>query len=81
MKFSGNTVTLGKGRVSSARTFCNGDTGFVLDIGSALVYKEIKKGSKQPVFGRETVVSYGDDCFVLEKGKLERRGGLTYVRG
>ena len=78
MKFKRSTVTVSKGRVSSAR---RGDSGikFVIDSDGALVEKTVPKGSKQIVFTSVGTVSYADDCFILNNGKLERRGGYTYV--
>ena len=79
MKFSNNTVTLGKGRVSSARVENNGDTGVIMDAGGALIYKKIPCGARQPVFSGGKVITYGDDCFRLDFGRLERRGEFFYV--
>jgi hypothetical protein len=79
MRFSNNTVTLGKGRVCSARVENNGDTGVIMDAGGALVYKKIPYGARQPVFSGGRIISYGDDCFRLDSGRLERRGGFFYV--
>ncbi len=80
MKFSGSIVTLGRGRVSSARRMNNGDRVFILDTGDALVEKRIPAGAKQVAYGSGTVVSYGDDCFRLDAGRLEKNGEFNYVR-
>ena len=79
MRFSDSSVIMGKGRLSSARREDNGDTGFILDTGGALVYKKIPAGSRQPLFSGAQIISYADDCFKLTQGRLERRGGFTYV--
>lgn len=79
MRFIERAVSLGGDRVSSARVEENGDAGFIIASGDALVYKKIPAGSKQPVFTGEKTISYSDDCFRLEKGTLHKRGGFTYV--
>lgn len=79
MKFTVNTITVGKYRVSSARKAADGSVGFILDEGGALVMKVIPKGAKQPLFSSAKVVGYGDDCFRLDRGTLVRRGGFDYV--
>lgn len=79
MKFTVNTITVGKYRVSSARKAVDGSVGFILDEGGALVMKTVPAGAKQPIFSSAEVVGYGDDCFRLDHGVLVRRGGLGYV--
>jgi hypothetical protein len=78
MFFSDNEIALGKCRVSSARVNAQGDTGFVMAIAGALVYKVIPANSKQPLFSTGQIISYADDCFVLDNGLLHRRGDYTY---
>ena len=78
MLFLENEIVLGRGRVSSARVNESGDTGFVMDIAGALVYKAIPAGSKQPLFTTGQIISYADDCFVLDNGLLHRRGEYSY---
>lgn len=80
MKVTKSAVTIGKGRVSSARVISGGETKIVVEEGGVLVEKTIPAGSVQPTFsGSPVVVGYGDDCFALDAGRLERRGGYEYV--
>lgn len=79
MRFNESVVSLGGDRVSSARVEPDGDAGFIIASGGALVYKKIPAGSRQPVFTGEKTISYSDDCFRLDSGTLHRRGGYSYV--
>ena len=80
MKFTNGVVTLGKGRVSSARRLSNGDKIFIMDTGDALVEKRIPASVKQVAYGAGTVVAYGDECFRLDGGRLVKNGEFGYVR-
>lgn len=78
MRFTKSTVTVGRGRVSSARETENG-TRFIVDNDGALVVRTIPHGSRQPLFSGGETVSFADDCFELDNGRVERRGGIYYV--
>ena len=47
MRFNESVVSLGGDRVSSARVEPDGDAGFIIASGGALVYKKIPAGSRQ----------------------------------
>lgn len=82
MRFSENRVTLGKGRVSSARRGENGEISFIMEGKGALLLRVVPAGARQPAFsGSPVVAAYADDCFVLDHGMLTRRGGFEYVAG
>lgn len=78
MRFTKSTVTVCRGRVSSARQTADG-TRFIVDAGGALALRFIPAGARQPVFGGGETVSLADDCFELDEGRVERRGGFYYV--
>lgn len=78
MVFTSKCITVGKGRVSSARTDSLGNVGIVMAEGAGLVLKTIPAGKNQPLYGSAKLVSYADECCMLDGGKLEKRGGLRY---
>ncbi len=80
MRFLNGVITLGRGRVSSARRLGNGDRIFILDTGDALIEKRIPASVKQVAYGSGAVVGYGDECFRLDKGRLNKNGEFGYVR-
>lgn len=80
MRFLPNSLSLGRVGLSSARVADNGDVVFVLKSGGALVTRLIPSGSVKPVLRSGQTVSYADECFMLDFGRLERRGEYTYEK-
>lgn len=80
MRFAPNSLNLGRVGLSSARVDASGDTVFVLKTGGALVTRIIPRGSEKPVLKAGKTVSYADECFLLDDGRLERRGEYKYEK-
>ena len=78
MEFSAKSVTIAKGRISSARVTDKG-TRFIYESDGLLKVKSIPPFSDKPVFTASELISYADDCFELENGRVEIRGGYEYV--
>jgi hypothetical protein len=78
MKFSEKSVCIAKGRISSARVTDKG-TRFIYETEGLLKVKSIPVGAVKPVFTAGELISYADDCFELENGKIEIRGNYEYV--
>ncbi len=79
MRFTPNSVSLGRVGFSSARVNEKGETVFVVKSDGALVTKIIPQGSVKPIFKAGQTISYADECYILDNGKLERRGEYTYA--
>ena len=79
MKFNGKKITISSGRVSSARQMGD-ETIFVVSVGGALQTKIMPASPNKFVLRQGKIVSYADECFLLDNGKLERRGELSYAQ-
>ncbi len=78
MRFASKSVVVAKGRVSSARE-ADGGVRFVYEDDGVLMVKSIPSYAAKPVFTAGEILSYADDCFELDNGRLEIRGGYEYV--
>ncbi len=76
MTFSKSIIGLGEGRPLWARER-EGGIGVVSKNGVALIYRVLPKNSTTAPSTGE-VISYADECFMLDKGKMHKRGGLEY---
>ena len=79
MIFSDQIIDLGQRRVSSVWLNADGNLDFVFADQSRLVYSKLVL-APQPYFLEEHMISYADDCFILDNGKLHRRGECEYVK-
>ena len=79
MIFLPNSVTLGKVGFSSARVNEKGDVVFVVKLDGALITRIIPAGVVKPVFKAGETISYADECYMLDGGKIERRGEYYYA--
>ena len=76
MTFSKNVTGLGGMRILSARE--NGEgIGIVSKNETALIFRLLPKNS-MTVSAQSKVVSYADECFMLDYGKMHKRGELEY---
>lgn len=80
MVFSNEVLDLGKRRVSSVRPNSEGNLDFVFADQSRLVYSELILSASVPYLTADQIISYADDCFILDNGKLHRRGECEYVK-
>ena len=76
MTFSKNTTVLGELRVLNARQTDEG-VGVVSKSDTALVFRLLPKNSAT-LPKASKVVSYADECFILERGKMHKRGEFEY---
>lgn len=78
MVFSNKSVLVAKGRVSSARASDKG-VRFIYEREGVLMVKSLPAHQNKPIFTSSEVVSYANDCYELDGGKLEIRGDYEYV--
>ena len=79
MIFSNVVFDLGNRKISSVRGKDDGNIGFIFAEQSRLVSADLILG-ETPTFTNSSTISYADDCFVLDKGKMHRRGELEYIK-
>ncbi len=76
MRFSKNITGLGKARPLSAKETAEG-VSIVSKSEVAIIERIIPKNS-MAVSSNSKVISYADECFLLNFGKMHKRGGLEY---